>query len=97
VHSGDRGGDTSRRDRGRQRRPDRCRRLGRPLVARGKNQAGSRRDRGRRLRDIDESRDLEFPVYGRAAVQVTARGRIMQQSFNQEIQFAGIQVHPAIS
>ena len=45
-------------------------------------------------RDIDESRELEFPVYGRAAVQVTARGRIMQQSFNEEIQFAGVQVHP---
>jgi regulator of RNase E activity RraA len=44
-------------------------------------------------RDIDESRDLEFPVYGRAAVQVTARGRIMQQSFNEEIGFAGVQVH----
>ena len=36
----------------------------------------------------------EFPVYGRAAVQVTARGRIMQQSFNEEIAFAGVQVHP---
>jgi 4-hydroxy-4-methyl-2-oxoglutarate aldolase len=45
-------------------------------------------------RDIDESRELAFPVYGRAAVQVTARGRIMQQSFNQEIAFAGVQVHP---
>jgi regulator of RNase E activity RraA len=45
-------------------------------------------------RDVDESRELEFPVYGRAAVQVTARGRVMQESFNQEIQFAGVQVHP---
>jgi 4-hydroxy-4-methyl-2-oxoglutarate aldolase len=45
-------------------------------------------------RDLDESRELEFPVFGRAAVQVTARGRIMQQSFNQEIAFAGVQVHP---
>jgi regulator of RNase E activity RraA len=45
-------------------------------------------------RDIDESRELAFPVYGRAAVQVTARGRIMQQSFNEKIQFAGVQVHP---
>jgi regulator of RNase E activity RraA len=45
-------------------------------------------------RDIDESRDLQFPVYARAAVQVTARGRIMQQSYNEEIQFAGVQVHP---
>jgi len=45
-------------------------------------------------RDIDESRALAFPVFGRAAVQVTARGRIMQQSFNEEIQLAGVQVHP---
>ncbi|HLH94142.1 MAG TPA: RraA family protein [Xanthobacteraceae bacterium] len=45
-------------------------------------------------RDLDESRELNFPVYGRAAVQVTARGRIMQQSFNEEIAFAGVQVHP---
>jgi regulator of RNase E activity RraA len=45
-------------------------------------------------RDVDESRDLQFPVYARAAVQVTARGRIMQQSYNEEIQFAGVQVHP---
>jgi 4-hydroxy-4-methyl-2-oxoglutarate aldolase len=45
-------------------------------------------------RDVDESRDLSFPVYARSAVQVTARGRIMQQSFNERIQFAGVQVHP---
>jgi regulator of RNase E activity RraA len=45
-------------------------------------------------RDVDESRELSFPVYGRAAVPVTARGRIMQQSFNAEIAFAGVQVHP---
>ena len=45
-------------------------------------------------RDVDESRELKFPVFGRAAVQVTARGRIMQQSFNEEIACAGVQVHP---
>lgn len=45
-------------------------------------------------RDVDESRDLQFPLYARAAVQVTARGRIMQQSCNEEIAFAGVQVHP---
>lgn len=45
-------------------------------------------------RDVDESRELEFPVYGRAAVQITARGRVMQESFNEEIEFAGVQVHP---
>jgi regulator of RNase E activity RraA len=45
-------------------------------------------------RDVDESRELEFPVYGRGAVQVTARGRVMQESFNEEIECAGVQVHP---
>lgn len=45
-------------------------------------------------RDLDESRELGFPVYGRAAVQVTARGRIMQQSFNEQIAFAGVEVNP---
>ena len=45
-------------------------------------------------RDIDEARDLEFPVYARGAVPMTARGRVMQDSYNQEIQFAGVQCHP---
>jgi regulator of RNase E activity RraA len=45
-------------------------------------------------RDIDEARDLQFPVYARGVVPMTARGRVMQESFNQEIQFAGVQVHP---
>jgi 4-hydroxy-4-methyl-2-oxoglutarate aldolase len=45
-------------------------------------------------RDVDESRDLEFPVYARGALPMTARNRVMQESFNQEIQFAGVQVHP---
>jgi regulator of RNase E activity RraA len=45
-------------------------------------------------RDVDESRELKFPVFARAAVQITARGRIMQQSCNEEIQFAGVQVYP---
>jgi 4-hydroxy-4-methyl-2-oxoglutarate aldolase len=45
-------------------------------------------------RDIDEARDLQFPIYARGVVPMTARGRVMQDSFNQEIQFAGVQVHP---
>jgi 4-hydroxy-4-methyl-2-oxoglutarate aldolase len=45
-------------------------------------------------RDIDESRDLGFPVYARGAVPMTARGRVMQEAYNQEIEFAGVQVHP---
>ena len=42
-------------------------------------------------RDIDEARELEFPVYARGVVPMTARGRVVQESFNQEIQFAGVQ------
>jgi 4-hydroxy-4-methyl-2-oxoglutarate aldolase len=45
-------------------------------------------------RDIDEARELGFPVYARGVVPMTARGRIMQESFNQEIQFGGVQCHP---
>lgn len=45
-------------------------------------------------RDIDESRELGFPIYARGAVPMTARGRVMQESYNQEIEFAGVQVHP---
>ncbi len=45
-------------------------------------------------RDIDEARELEFPVYARGAVPMTARGRVVQESFNQEIQFAGVQCRP---
>ena len=45
-------------------------------------------------RDVDESRDVGFPVYARAALPMTARGRVMQESYNQEIEFAGVQVHP---
>jgi 4-hydroxy-4-methyl-2-oxoglutarate aldolase len=44
-------------------------------------------------RDIDESRDVGFPVFARGAVPMTARGRVMQESYNQEIEFAGVQVH----
>jgi 4-hydroxy-4-methyl-2-oxoglutarate aldolase len=45
-------------------------------------------------RDVDESRDLGFPVFGKGAVQVTARGRVLQESFNEEIECAGVQVQP---
>ena len=45
-------------------------------------------------RDIDEARDLEFPVYARGVVPMTARGRVVQESYNEEIQFAGVQCRP---
>ena len=45
-------------------------------------------------RDVDESRDVGFPVYARAVVPLTARGRIMQDTLNEEIEFGNVQVHP---
>lgn len=45
-------------------------------------------------RDIDGSREAGFPVYGRAVVPVTARGRIAQRSFNEAIAVAGVTVRP---
>ena len=45
-------------------------------------------------RDVDESRDVGFPVYARAVVPLTARGRIMQDTINEEIEFGNVQVHP---
>jgi regulator of RNase E activity RraA len=45
-------------------------------------------------RDIDGSREAGFPVYGRAVVPVTARSRVVQESFNQPVRFAGVEVRP---
>ena len=45
-------------------------------------------------RDLDEARELQFPIFTRSVVPMTARGRVMQESFNQEIEFAGVQCHP---
>jgi regulator of RNase E activity RraA len=45
-------------------------------------------------RDIDDSAEVGFPVFARAVVPITARGRVVQDSVNEEIAFAGTQVHP---
>lgn len=45
-------------------------------------------------RDLDESRELGLPVYGRAAVPVTARGRIVETAWNEPVQFDGLTVAP---
>lgn len=46
------------------------------------------------FRDIDEATDLGFPIYGRAAVPVTARGRVAEHAFNEPVTIAGIAVNP---
>lgn len=46
------------------------------------------------FRDIDEARDLALPIYGRGAVPITARGRVVEHGFNCEISFASVIVSP---
>ena len=45
-------------------------------------------------RDIDESLELGLPVYARAGVPVTARGRVAEHSFNEVITISGVAVSP---
>ena len=45
-------------------------------------------------RDIAESAEHGFPVFGRAVVPVSARGRIVQLAMDEPVEFAGITVHP---
>jgi 4-hydroxy-4-methyl-2-oxoglutarate aldolase len=45
-------------------------------------------------RDIDESTELALPVYARATVPVTARGRIVEKSWNEPIKVDGVTVAP---
>jgi len=46
------------------------------------------------FRDIDEARELGLPIYARAAVPITARGRVAEHDFNSPITFAGVAVAP---
>jgi len=45
-------------------------------------------------RDIDESRDEDYPVFARGAVPTTARGRVHEQAFNVEVSIGGVPVRP---
>lgn len=46
------------------------------------------------FRDVDEARELGFPIYGRAAVPITARGRVMEHAFNEPVVIGGVTVKP---
>lgn len=46
------------------------------------------------FRDIDEATDLGLPIYARAAVPVTARGRIAEHHFGEPITVSGVAVAP---
>ena len=45
-------------------------------------------------RDVDTSAELALPVYARATVPVTARGRIVEKSWNEPIKVGGVPVAP---
>jgi regulator of RNase E activity RraA len=45
-------------------------------------------------RDLDESLALNLPIYGRAAVPVTARGRIIEYTWNEPVIIDGVPVSP---
>lgn len=45
-------------------------------------------------RDIDESRQLGFPVFARTITGRTARGRIIETATNEPIQVGDVTVHP---
>ena len=46
------------------------------------------------VRDIDEARELAFPVYGRSVTARTARGRIHESGTDVPVQVADVIVHP---
>lgn len=46
------------------------------------------------VRDVDEATEIGFPVYARAGVPVTARGRVAEHAFETPITFAGLAVTP---
>jgi regulator of RNase E activity RraA len=45
-------------------------------------------------RDVAEAHELGFPVYARASVPVTARGRLRQRSTGEPVVIAGVPVEP---
>jgi 4-hydroxy-4-methyl-2-oxoglutarate aldolase len=46
------------------------------------------------VRDVDESAQLEFPVFARGVTPVTARGKVVELATNVPVDLAGVQVRP---
>jgi len=46
------------------------------------------------VRDVDEAAELGLPVYARAGVAVTARGRVAELGFEEPVTIAGVAVKP---
>jgi regulator of RNase E activity RraA len=44
------------------------------------------------VRDVDEACQLGFPIYARAAVAVTARGRVAEAATNEPVQLCGVTI-----
>ena len=45
-------------------------------------------------RDVDACQEMDFPVFARGVVPITARGRIVQEDFNCLIRLGDVQVRP---
>lgn len=45
-------------------------------------------------RDIDESRDIDYPIFARGGVPATARNRVMETAFNIDVKIGGVNVSP---
>ena len=46
------------------------------------------------VRDADDSRDLNYPVFARAVVPLTARGRVSEHAWNEPIVVGGVDLKP---
>lgn len=46
------------------------------------------------VRDVDESRDLDFPVFAERPIPTTARGRIVEEAFNNPVNIGDATVTP---
>ncbi len=46
-------------------------------------------------RDIDEATELEFPVFAKEFIPLTARGRIVEQSYGELVEVCGVSVSQA--
>jgi regulator of RNase E activity RraA len=46
------------------------------------------------VRDVDEAREIDYPVYGRGATCCTARGRIVELANNQPVVVGNVNVKP---
>lgn len=46
-------------------------------------------------RDVDEAREMDFPVFARVGVPRTARGRVIEYAWNEPVTLCGVAVAPS--